>query len=53
MKEQDFQYFVKCLMKAIEKPDTHSFQLPFAESDEPIYRERVYCYEIYHQLRCM
>ena len=53
MKEQDFQNFVKCLMKAIEKTDTHYFQLPIAEGEEPIYRERVYCYELYHQLRCI
>lgn len=53
MKEQDFQYFIKCLMKAIENMDVHYFQLPITGKEEPIYRERVYCYELYHQLRCM
>jgi hypothetical protein len=27
------------------------FQLPIAGSESPIYRERVYCYELYHQMR--
>jgi len=53
MKDKDFQNFVKYLIKAIEKMDAHYFQLPIAEGEEPIYRERVYCYELYHQLRCI
>lgn len=53
MKEQDFQYFMESLMKAAERVDPHYFQLPTAGGDEPIYRERVYCYELYHQLRCI
>lgn len=28
------------------------FQLPVAGQEHPIYRERVYCYELYHQIRC-
>lgn len=32
--------------------EQHYFQLPVAGSEEPIFRERVYCYELYHQLRC-
>jgi len=39
-------------MKAIENMDAHYFQFPVAGRDEPIYRERVYCYELYHKLRC-
>jgi len=31
--------------------DPHYFQLPVAEKENPVYRERVYCYELYHQLR--
>jgi len=27
------------------------FQLPVFSKEDPIYRERVYCYELYHQLR--
>lgn len=52
-KEQNFQQFMRCLMKAIESIDVHYFQLPIAGTDKPIYRERVYCYELYHQLRCV
>ena len=53
MIEQDFQYLIESLIKAAENVDAHYFQLPIAGGDEPIYRERVYCYELYHQLRCM
>lgn len=27
------------------------FQLPIDGRDKPVYRERVYCYELYHQMR--
>jgi len=53
MEEEHFQQFMKCLIKAIKNIDAHYLQLPFSGSDEPIYRERVYCYELYHQLRCV
>ena len=53
MEEQYFQRFLKCLMKAIQNIDTHYFQLHFAGNDKLIYRERVYCYELYHQLRLL
>jgi hypothetical protein len=29
------------------------FLLPVADSTKPALRERVYCYELYHQLRCI
>ena len=53
MKKKYFQQFLECLMKAIKRIDTHYTQLLVAGSDKPIYRERVYCYELYHQLRCI
>ena len=53
MKKEDFHQFLKCLMKAIQNIDTHYFQLHFAGNDELKYRERVYCYELYHQLRLL
>lgn len=53
MKKQDFRQFLKCLMKAIKNIDTYYFQLSVAGSDQLIYRERVYCYELYHQLRLL
>ena len=52
MKDQCFKQFFEFLMKAAQNIDSHYFQLPVADSDEPIYRERVYCYELFHQLRC-
>lgn len=51
-KEKDFQFFIQCLREAIKNVDAHYFQLPIA-GDDPTYRERVYCYELYHQLRCI
>lgn len=50
---QDFKYLIGNLIKAAENMDAHYFQLPVAGGDEPVYRERVYCYELYHQLRCL
>lgn len=49
--KKDFDYFMRCLMKAGTKIEHHYFQLPVAGLEEPIFRERVYCYEFYHQLR--
>ncbi len=31
----------------------HYFRLPVAGLQRPLWRERVYCYELYHQLRCI
>ena len=53
MKEHYFQQFLERLTKAIKKIDTHYTQLSVVGSDKPIYRERIYCYELYHQLRCI
>ena len=44
--------FMRGLEEASQKmQDEHYFQLEVAGSEEPIFRERVYCYELYHQLR--
>ena len=53
MKKQDFQEFFKCLIEALQNIESHYFQLRFAGNDELKYRERVYCYELYHQLRLL
>lgn len=48
---RDFNNFMKCIKKAGEKmEDSHYFQIQFAGSNELKFRERVYCYELYHQL---
>ena len=45
--------FLKLLIEATARVPLHYFQLPVAEREDPIYRERVYCYELYHQLRTL
>jgi hypothetical protein len=39
------------LQTATENVSPEYFQLPVAGKEDPIYRERVYCYELYHQMR--
>ena len=43
--------FRKLLQRATEAIPVDYFLMPIAGQEEPIYRERVYCYELYHQLR--
>jgi len=51
--KNDFKHFMKSLEEAGRRIDKHYFQLDVAGSEESVYRERVYCYELYHQLRCI
>jgi Holliday junction resolvase len=51
--EEDFQFFLESLKKASERIDEHYFLPKFAGSEDPKCRERVYCYELYHRLRCI
>jgi len=49
---KDFHKFVKSLRQAGKMMvDKHYFQLPVAGEESPTFRERVYCYELYHNLR--
>ena len=50
--EADIINFINQLKEAGKKIEKHYFQLDVACSEEPIFRERVYCYELYHRLRC-
>lgn len=43
--------FLELLIVATTRIPCHYFQLPIAGGQEAIYRERVYSYELYHQLR--
>jgi hypothetical protein len=43
----------KLIRDATERIDIPYFQVPIAGKENPIYRERVYCYELYHQLRLL
>ena len=45
--------FIKLLVDATARIPPAYFQLPVAGKEDPIYRERVYCYELYHQLRML
>jgi hypothetical protein len=49
--EQQFRRFADILEAATGAISEEYFQLPVAEADA-VYRERVYCYELYHQLQC-
>ena len=45
--------FTRLLMTATARIPELYFQLPIADQDDPIYRERVYCDELYHQMRIL
>jgi hypothetical protein len=50
--ENDFRYFMDCLENAAAMmTNPHYFRLPVLNMETPEFRERVYCYELYHQLR--
>jgi len=43
--------FINIIKAATKKIPKKYFQLPVVDKEDPIYRERVYCYELYHQMR--
>lgn len=49
--EREFAEFEEKVVRACAAIAPEYFQLPVADADS-VYRERVYCYELYHQLRC-
>ncbi|MCK5122788.1 MAG: hypothetical protein KAQ87_01400 [Candidatus Pacebacteria bacterium] len=50
--KNDFDSFLSYLKEACESVDDSYIEFNIAGSDWK-YRERVYCYELYHQLRCV
>jgi hypothetical protein len=50
--EKSFARLLGLIEHATSLIGTDYFQLPVADADA-VYRERVYCYELYHQLRCL
>ena len=52
-REEAFNRFFLCLRAATARVSPEFMLLPIAGFRNPvfIYRERVYCYELYHQLR--
>lgn len=49
--ERDFGIFLDVLWNATRYVGKEYFQLPVAEMKMPIFRERNYCYELYHWMR--
>jgi hypothetical protein len=49
--ERAFARLIDILSVAASQLTAEYFQLPVADGDA-VYRERVYCYELYYQLRC-
>jgi hypothetical protein len=49
--EDEFDLLVRAFIAATGLIGPHYFLLPIAGQEGPSYRERVYCYELYHQLR--
>lgn len=47
------EHFFNLLAEATLKIPPHYFQLPVAGREDPVFRERVYSYELYHQLRTL
>ena len=45
--------FLEILSRATAKIPDNYFWLPVADTEKLFYRERVYCYELYHQLRIL
>jgi hypothetical protein len=52
-KQTDFEHFFKKFREATANVSSQYFKLKVACREEEIFRERVYCYELYHQLRCL
>jgi hypothetical protein len=48
---EEFARFEGLIQEAAAAVGNLYFQLPVAERTDAVYRERVYCYELYHQLR--
>ncbi|HBJ86331.1 MAG TPA: hypothetical protein DDZ88_21240 [Verrucomicrobiales bacterium] len=51
--EPKIETFSDLLKEASKKVTEDYFKLPIASKVEEDYRERVYCYELYHQMRCL
>ncbi|MBX3043466.1 MAG: hypothetical protein KIT33_05110 [Candidatus Kapabacteria bacterium] len=49
--EEQFNIFLESLLKATEKIPEGYFMIPVASKEEAIYRERSYCYELYHNIK--
>ncbi|HTL67242.1 MAG TPA: hypothetical protein VL200_06250 [Lacunisphaera sp.] len=53
VKSEDFLALQKLIFSAVRKIPHTCFEVAVAGTDEPVIRERVFCYEFYHQLRVL
>lgn len=51
--QEYYESFMASLMVAMKRIPEQYFYFHVVGDDSPIKRERVYCYELYHQLRCL
>lgn len=49
--EEQFNIFLETLLKATAKMPNEYFKIQVASEEEAIYRERSYCYELYHKIK--
>ena len=49
--EADFNFFIDQLKEAMLRVDQKYIEISIYKLPDNRYRERVYCYELYHQLR--
>jgi len=49
--ENDFMFFMEQLKKALMMINENYIDISMYQLPDNKYRERVYCYELYHQLR--
>jgi hypothetical protein len=49
---EELDLLTEWLLNASQEVPPEYFQLPVAGSERLEYRERVYCYELYHRWRC-
>ena len=50
-RQADFDKFLKIFFDATSHVGEDYFQVLVADGENPLYRERVYCYELYHCIR--
>lgn len=47
------EQFDDILKESTENVESEYYQLPVAGKEDPVYRERVYCYELYYHIRTL
>lgn len=50
---EELAMYYEIILEALENVDQSYYTIPVTYRSEEIVRERVFCYEFYHQLRCL